>query len=653
MNETRRSESNRKREMMSIGNSCAKTACAIIMSLTLSPASSAQDYFKFTDDALRAELEQIGTVQSHVMMPMRDGIRLSADIYRPRNTRDLVPTIFVRQPYHISNVEGLGLQFVVQAVSRGYAIVFQTERGRYYSEGKWEILGHPRTDGYDALTWLAKQPWSNGKIGTWGCSSSAEWQLALAAQHHPAHAAMIVMSAGAGIGKVGPFEEQGNWYTGGVPRVAFTPWLYQVENALRPIFAGDLTAEQEAKVASYNSLIPSKPKVDWAKEVWHLPVSDIMDALGEPAGTFDEFIKRQPNDPAWALGGLYREGEGWGVPALWFDGWYDMSIGPNMALFNELRGPDSDPKVRENQYVIVAPVTHCQYFKQGPHAIVGDRSVDDDSFPTVDQIFAWFDRWLRGEGKAFSGTIPHVRYFLMGKNEWQVAEQWPPASARNERLFFHSGGHANSLYGDGRLDFNPPTDDEPHDSFTYDPMNPVQTIGGGECCDGGLVTPGAFDQRKIEARNDVLVYTSAPLTESLDVTGFVQPVLQVASDAPDTDFTVKLVDVAPDGTAYILGDTILRARFREGYDKEVLMKPGEVYELRPTPITTAISFMSGHSIRVEISSSNFPKFYRNLNIAGNSSTSSNWNSARNAIWHDKIRLSYLEISVVNSKAKKL
>tara|TARA_R110000782_G_scaffold268689_1_gene365572 strand:- start:104061 stop:105926 length:1866 start_codon:yes stop_codon:yes gene_type:complete len=612
----------------------------------LSATAIGQDRFSHTGEALNKEFARIGIVERHVMMPMRDGIGLASDIYRPKEAKGPVPVIFVKQPYHISDMKGLGLQIIVDAVAHGYAVVFQTERGRYYSEGKWEILGNPRTDGYDALTWLAKQPWSNGKVGTWGCSSSAEWQLALAAQHHPAHAAMVPMSAGAGIGEVGPFKEQGNWYTGGAPRMLFTSWLYQVSNGLRPSFVEGLTGKQEATVAHYNSLIPTKAKVDWSRKVWHLPVSDILDSLNEPKGTFDEFIKRQPADPAWRKGGLYRAEEAWGVPALWFNAWYDVSIGPNLALYNHLRGDQSNPDVSENQYMVVAPVTHCKFFDMGPDAKVGEMPVGDTSFDSWKEVISWFDYWLKGDKKAFAKSTPHVRYFLLGRNKWMTASQWPPRDNESARLYLHSKGKANSLYGDGRLDFEQPIVDEPADSFTYDPMNPVQTIGGGECCNGGQITAGAFDQRVIEARHDVLVYTTKPLEMALDVVGFVQPVLEVASDAPDTDFTVKLVDVAPDGTAYIIGDTILRVRFREGYDKEALMKPDGVYRLKPTPIATAMSFQPGHSIRIEISSSNFPKYYRNLNIAGNSSTSTEWRTARNSVFHDPARLSYIELPIL-------
>ena len=216
--------------------------------------------------------------------------------------------------------------------------------GRYFSEGKWEILGRPQTDGYDALTWIAKQPWSNGKVGTLGCSSSAEWQLALAAQNHPAHAAMIPMSAGAGIGKVGRFQEQGNWYTGGAVRSLFTVWLYETENKARAQLPSNLDPKVRTRVAEFNDLDVKKPTVDWTQQIKHLPVSDMLRDLGEPRGVFEDLIKLTPNSPEWNKGGLYQEENRWGVPALWFNSWYDVSTGRTWNCSTIFARPAPTPK---------------------------------------------------------------------------------------------------------------------------------------------------------------------------------------------------------------------------------------------------------------------------------------------------------------------
>ena len=608
-------------------------------------ALPAQDFSKYSDEGLQETLARDGESRLGVMVPMRDGARLSTQIFTPKAAKGVLPTILWKTPYDEHPVRGSTLRYAVEAVEHGYVFIVQNERGRYFSEGKWEILGQPQTDGYDSLSWIAKQPWSNGKVGTLGCSSSAEWQLALAAQNHPAHAAMVPMSAGAGIGTVGPFHEQGNWYTGGVPRTLFFVWLYGVDNPLRAQLPAGLDEKMQARIESYNDLAVHKPTVDWTKQIRHLPISDVLTSLGEPPATFEQLIARGPDDPAWRKGGLYHEGMGWGVPALWFDTWYDVSTGPNLALFNHARAAKTDAEASANQYAVVAPVAHCQYAKLGPDTKVGDRDMGDTSFDVDGTIFAWFDRWLKGDKAAFPATVPHLRYYEMGANRWRSAGQWPPEGTTTMRLYLRSNGRANSLQGDGRLQASAPPAGESPDRFSYDPLNPVPTLGGADCCNGGLVSPGAVDQRPVEARHDVLVYTSDPLDRPLDVTGLVDAVLKVSSDAKDSDFAVKLVDVAPDGTAWILGDTIFRARYREGYGKPAMMEPGKVYTIHPTPIATSIQFGKGHRIRIEVTSSDFPKFERNLNTGGPNETESRAVVAANAIHHAGADVSYIELPV--------
>jgi putative CocE/NonD family hydrolase len=305
-------------------------------------AASAQDYGRYSDAAAQSELSRIADVRMAVMVPMRDGVGLATNVYLPRDAQGPLPTVFWKTPYNELAYSARTARNALGWVSQGYAFVVQNERGRYFSQGDYEILGYPQTDGYDALTWIAAQPWSNGKVGTLGCSSSAEWQLALAAQNHPAHAAMVPQSAGAGIGKVGRFQEQGNWYTGGVPRNLFFVWLYGVDNPQRAQIPADLDQQMRARIVRYNDLDTEKPKVDWPRQIRHLPVDEMLSDLGEPPATFEQLIARTPADPAWRQGGLYHDDMGWGVPALWFDSWYDVSIGPNLELFNHARSTTED-----------------------------------------------------------------------------------------------------------------------------------------------------------------------------------------------------------------------------------------------------------------------------------------------------------------------
>ena len=620
-------------------------AAALVFAVGASRAQSG-DLARYSEDGLREELAAIADADMAVLVPMRDGKGLSTNVWRPKGAKGPLPAVLWKTPYNEHKVRGGTARYAVEAVRRGYAFIVQNERGRYFSQGRYEILGHPQTDGYDTLTWIADQPWSNGKVGTLGCSSSAEWQLALAGMNHPAHAAMVPMAAGAGIGKVGPFWEQGNFYTGGVPRTLFAVWMYGVDNPLRAELPQDLTGKLRARVAGYNDLDAEKPEVDWKQHIWHLPYATLLTSLDEPPATFEALIARGPGDPAWKTGGLYDDSMGWGVPALWFNSWYDVSIGPNLALFNHARAAGTDREASANQYVVVGPNPHCQFAKLSEHYKVGARDMGDARFPVDAQIWGFFDRWLKDQPAAFPADTPHVRFFTMGLNRWQSDAQWPPKAARPVRMYLRSQGGANSMFGDGTLSPEPPPAGEREDRYRYDPANPVQTIGGGDCCNGGLVTAGAYDQRQIEARGDVLVYTSEPLHEPMEVTGFVETVLHVSSSARDTDFAVKLVDVAPDGTAWIVGDTMQRARYRDSYTRPEPLQPGQVVALRPTPIATSIRFGKGHRIRVEVTSSNFPKFARNLNTGGDNEREDAPVVADNAVHHAGEAASYIELPVV-------
>ena len=580
--------------------------CLVLMLTLLLPAVVAEEQ--------EAALDELATDERKQLVPMRDGVRLSTDVYLPKDANGPFPTIFWRTPYNYNTLRDTRKEFVKKAVERGYAFVIQNERGKFFSEGEWAILGHPRTDGYDALDWIAGQDWSNGKVGTIGCSSSAEWQLALAAMDHPAHAAMVPMASGAGIGRVGEFYEQGNWYRGGVFQMLFATWLYGVQNTQRPTLPSDLSREDLERLSLYFDLAPEMPEVEWSEAIQHLPLVEIMENVEGPKGIYAEFIARKPDDASWYEGGLYHDNEGWGVPALWLNSWYDVSIGPNLALYDHVRAM-KDKQVADNQFLVIAPTAHCGFFSKDEETIVGERNFGDARLDYDEMVFGWFDFWLKDEDNGFIDETPRVRYFTMGDNAWQEADDWPPSKPKKTTYYLSSDTGANSLYGDGALSTRKPGD-AGVDRFHYDPQLPVPSLGGGVCCTGGAVTPGAFDQRKIEVRNDVLVYTSEPLDEKLEIAGPIEVTLFVSSSAKDTDFTLKLLDVEPDGTAWNLDETIQRARYREGYDREVFMEAGEVYELKLGPLVTSATFDAGHRIRVEVSSSNFPRFARNLNTGG-------------------------------------
>ena len=597
--------------------------------------------------ATLADLKRISDPDTMVMVPMRDGVRLATDIYRPKDAAGKVPLIFIKTPYNFNKIRGGNLQIAYKAVSRGYAVAIQNERGRYYSEGDWEILGNPRTDGYDALTWFADQEWSNGAVGTLGCSSSAEWQLALAAKNHPAHKAMIPMAAGAGIGRVGEFYEQGNWYKGGVHQTLFSVWLYSVQQQIYPRFPAGMEQEDLQRLRKLYDLSPDMPEVDWKKQLKKLPALTWLDDAGGNIGPLKDLMARTPDHPDWYAGGLYNDGEDFAVPAFWFNSWFDVSQGPNLAMFNHVRKNGKTRRVRDGQYVLIAPTLHCRFYRIPEHEdlIVGELDVGNPTFPIYEQLFSFFDYYLKKEKNDFKDTMPRVQYYTMGKNEWATADSWPPKEATAVTFYLQSNGHANSLFGNGVLSQDM-AGEAASDSYTYDPMNPVPALGGGVCCNAGAALGGSYDQRGIEARADVLVYTSELMEEDLQITGSIHTTLYVSSDAKDTDFTVKLVDVYPDGTAYNIDDTIFRARYRDGYDRQVFMEEGEVYELNLTPMSTSYQFKKGHRIRVEVSSSKFPQYMRNLNTGGNNYDETEGVVAHNTLHHSAQYPSKIVLPVV-------
>ena len=645
-------------------NIARRTLLVIAAALAASPALAQPRATRDTvlvarRDSLERELQAIAVVERKLMIPMRDGARMQFDVYRPRNASGKVPAIFVRTPYNMNYWDvSLGapadMSQQLAAVKRGYAWVGANERGHFFSEGSYDILGPPLTDGVDEIEWISSQPWSNGKVGLIGCSSTAEWQMAVAAQAPKGLGAIIPQGFGAGVGRVKPYYEQGNWYRGGAVQMLFIDWLYGEQNQVRPMLPANLTQEELVRAARSFDLAQRLPPVDWAKAFWHLPTKDLIEAVGGPHGIFADsmpgiatggaMIKRTPDDSAWYRGGLFHDDMKIDVPGLWLMSWYDVSVGPNLATFNHVRRT-ADPAVAEQQYAVIAPTLHCAYKRATENTIVGERSVGDARYDYDALTFGWFDTFLKGEKTGLLDTMPRVRYYTMGSNRWQTSDVWPPRGAEPMTLFLSSGGRANTLRGDGALVARPPAKDTP-DRYAYDPMKPVMSRGGNVCCQGNALQGGSMDQQEVEARPDVLVYTTEPLKEGLEVSGPVELTVYLSSDRKDTDVTVKLLDVYPDGRAYNLDETIQRVRYREGYDREVWMEPGRVYKVALSPMTTSNWFAPGHRIRIEVSSSNFPRFDRNLNTGGRNWDETTGLVANNVIHHSRKYPSQLRLTVV-------
>jgi len=595
-------------------------------------------------NATEKELESVAIIERKVMVPMRDGKRMQADIYRPKDESKKYPIIFSRTPYNFNywDVE-LGaprdMSGELDAVKRGYAYIEMNERGRYFSEGDYDILGVPLTDADDALNWMGGLGWSADKVGLIGCSSTAEWQLNIASRGDKALATFIPESFGAGVGRVGPYYEQGNWFRGGAVQMLFGTWLYDYglqTNDGKPNFPAGMSQQALITAAKSYDLSAHPPAVDWSKALWHLPVKDLLAAVGSQHGIYADttpsgqrgMIERTPNDPAWLKGGLWNDSMRIDIPGLWMMTWYDVSTGPNLAAYNYVRKTAS-PEVGNEQYAIIAPMPHCGYKRATEHTVVGERDLGDARLDYDSLTYGWFD------------------HFTMGLNKWQSSDTWPPQGAKPVTYYLASEGRANSLNGDGALAAAPEQKDAA-DKFVYDPMNPVPTHGGGFCCMGADLKPGALDQRSMETRDDILVYSTGPLKEGMEVSGPVDVTLYVSSDARDTDFTVKLIDVMPDGTAYNIDENIQRARYREGYDKQpVWMEKEKAYKVSFQPMQTSNYFAAGHELRIEVSSSDFPRFDRNLNTGGNNFDESVGVVAHNQIHHSAQYPSSITLSVVS------
>jgi uncharacterized protein len=624
-------------------------------------ANSPQAEVSARRNAVEKELESVAIIERKVMVPTRDGKRLQADIYRPKDETRKYPIIFVRTPYNFNywDVQLDAPRDMTQArdaVKRGYAYVVMNERGRFFSDGDYDILGVPLTDSDDAFDWMSAQPWSSGKVGLIGCSSTAEWQLAVAARGNKALTTIIPESFGDGVGRVGPYYEQGNWFRGGAVQMRFSRWLYESGFATtdgRPSFPADMTREELEKAAKSYDLAAKPPAIDWNKAYLHLPEKDILLAQGASRSIYDSptpsgktaMVLRMPNDPAWYTGGLWNQSMKIDIPGLWIMTWYDNSVAPNLAAYNYVR-KTAGPDVANEQYAVIAPMPHCAYKGASEHTVVGERNMGDARLDYDALTYAWFDHFLKGDDNGLLAKTPKVQYFTMGLNKWQSSDTWPPADAKPVTFYLASGGHANSLYGDGTLT-DAALKEDASDRFVDDPMNPVPTPGGMSYAIGLDHRGGSFDERGIEARNDVLVYSTGPLKAGIEVTGPVDVTLYVSSDAKDTDFTVKLIDVAPDGTAWNVDDNIQRVRYREGYDKPpVWMEKDKVYKITFQPMQTSNYFAPGDELRIEISSSNFPLYDRNLNTGGDNVSESHGVVAHNTVHHSMQYPSSISLSVV-------
>ncbi len=552
-------------------------------------------------------------VERGVKAAMRDGVVLRADIYRPR-AEGKFAVLLQRTPYDKNN----SFHFGMMAAARGYVVVIQDTRGRYTSDGEWYVFKHESDDGFDTVEWAAALPFSDGRVGMFGGSYVGATQM-LAAIAHPPHLAGIC-----------PIVTASNYHNGWTYQGgAFEQWFNEswtsalAQDTMNRILKADTNARLGENVLPLTQY-PLFNAVPGAQQMMSAAAPYFLDWLAHP--DYDEYWKR------WSIEENYSSIQ---VPALTIAAWYDIFQGGSLKNYQGMLTQAGNEAARNNQKLLVVI---------GGHAGSGRKIGDLDFGPAAEQfneddaILEWYDYLFHGVKNRFAAGKP-VRLFVMGTNAWRDEDAWPLARAKNTK-FFLLNGNAGKLLA---TTMAPGTATE---SYVYDPMNPVPTTGGPLCCDAEHLGAGPRDQRAVETRADVLSYSTPVLTQDTEVTGPVTLELYASSSAVDTDFTAKLVDVWPNGYAQNLTEGIVRAKYRDSASKPDPLQPGKVYPFHIDLWSTSNVFLKGHRIRLEVSSSNFPRFDRNLNTGKSAANDQTSVKATNTIYHDAKYPSALTLPLV-------
>ena len=562
-----------------------------------------------------------------VKIPMRDGVQTSADIYFPEGDGPF-PVILVRTPYDNMSLVEKGLIYA----SHGYVYVAQDNRGRYDSEGEFYPWHQEVEDGYDTRKWIAQQPWCNGKIGTVGGSylGMVQWLGVLESSDY-----LTAM-----MPSVTPIDGWiwGNQYVGGAYQLALNQWS-----------AFLFTNRTRQPTAQY----------DWMKLHRFLPLIETPKvSTGSEPPFIRDWIKHPTYDDYWRKISAEDKFAKINVPIYSLAGWFDAYPAAAFRGFSGVQTHAKSEKIRRSQRILVGPWPHAISRSSrtgevdfGPDAVIDSLEGLLGHNAPDHLALRWFDYWLKGIDNGIMNEPP-IRIFVMGANVWRDEHEWPLARTQFTNFYLHSQGNANSLHGgDGALSVTSPGEDESPDQYSYDPENPVYERGGNFSYSipgvgGSGELSGPFDQRPNERRDDVLVYTSEPLTEDLEVTGPLTCKLYISSSAPDTDFVVRLVDVHPDGRALNYSEGILRVRYRESWESPQLMEPGQVYAITIEMQPTSLVFKKGHRIRVDVTSSDFPHFDRNPNTGHEFGMDAEVQIAEQTIYHSAKYPSHIVLPVI-------
>jgi putative CocE/NonD family hydrolase len=550
-------------------------------------------------------------IQHDVPMKTRDGVTLFADIYRPK-AEGKYPVILMRTPYDKSVNWAVAPCFKI--VSRGYVVVIQDVRGRYTSQGEWYPFRHEQADGYDTVEWVASLPYSNGKVGMMGASYVGATQM-LAAIAQPPH-----------LAGTAPAVTASNYHDGWTYQSgAFEQWFDQnwTTQLARDTLDRAIDDNTDAREGVHTLPLVDYPVFNFGQ----LPADAKLTSTVAPY--YHDWLKHPAYDEYWKQWSIEENFSKIQIPMLQVGGWYDIFEMGTLRNYMGAKAHGATDAARTQQHLLMAIGGHAGFGRRigdvdfGPHALENGYT---------DVILDWYDYLFKGINNEFATDKP-VRVFVMGANEYRQEDDWPPPQAQYTKYFLHSNGKANSLRGDGSLSTTAPKA-ETSDAYAYNPGNPTPTFGGPLCCDQKHIEPGPRDQRGVENRDDVLVYSTGPLAHDLEVTGPVKATLFVKSSAVDTDFTGKLVDVSPDGFAQDVAEGILRMRYRDSQEHATLMNPGQVYQITLDMVATSNLFRRGHSLRLEIASSNFPRFDRNLNTGEEIEFARTFVTANNTILHD-------------------
>lgn len=550
-------------------------------------------------DKTEPQFPENAQISYHLPVKMRDGVALATDVYLPDDSGGPFPTLLVRDIYS-NGTSAVRQRYARLATANGYAFVLQICRGRYDSDGKWYPYFQEINDGDDAISWIAKQEWSDGKVGMFGSSylASAQWLAAL--NDNPALVA------------IAPAVSPGNYYRD----VAYPGGAFSLLS--RASWGIGLTGSRT--IMSY--------PISWETSVEHLPLKTLDRSLGFDIRHFQDWLDHPTYDSYWRPLNLEERADEMSVPALNIGGWYDAFLRSTIGSYVTMTKQAKSEVARQNQRLLIGPWPHgWNRSNQTGDLDFGPEAVIDWDALHLD----WFDVWLK---KKKPEKRAPIRLFVMGDNRWRDEYEWPLERTEFTPFYFHT---------DGSMDTNIPKKTDPALSYTYDPKDPVTTIGG------NIMRPqvrGPRDQRPLDHRKDILRFSTEAYEQKMEITGPLTVHLYARSSATDTDFMAKLVVVRPDGFSFNLADGVIRARYREGYETPQLIEPGEILHYEIDVWATSYVLQPGERLRVDITSSNFPRLNRNPNTGAPFGETTEMTTAQQTIFLDKTHPSHIVLPII-------